>query len=171
MKIEGTFVDHYALQVIANILENDIIIIPSKAESAHILNKYSVVKANVLTNMTPIYMLWYEETVHGVGHYQSIQPVSDNIVSRHYTWSLKNQDSRIVNREQSEIRARLPSFALSVNSEIPEIPVINSSTNESNVSVVKTCHICEKKYTKASKKKICSCKKFCHVKCFGNCNV
>ena len=70
--IEGTFGDHYSLQVIANLLEKDIIIIPAKAEFAHILNKYCVFKAHVLSNITTVYMLWYEETVYGgarVGHY------------------------------------------------------------------------------------------------------
>ena len=113
MKLEGTFGDHYSLQVIANLLERDIIIIPSKAESAHILNKYCIVKANVLSNITPVYMLWYEETVHGVGHYQSIEPIQVNVVTRHYNWSLKNKDSRI---DQSEVRARLPSNARTVES-------------------------------------------------------
>ena len=50
MELEGTFGDHYALQVIANLLERDIIIIPTKPESAHILKKYCIIKANKIEN-------------------------------------------------------------------------------------------------------------------------
>ena len=33
MELDGTFCDQYALQVIANVMERDILIIPSNAES------------------------------------------------------------------------------------------------------------------------------------------
>ena len=133
-----------------------------------IRDRYCIVKAHVLSNTTPVYMLWYEETVFGVGHYQSIEPIQENVVTRHYNWSIKNQDSRL---DQSELRSRLPSNARSVNSisSITE-PDIHSSSNNLNVSISKICHICDKKYTKVSKRKLCACKRLCHLKCLGKCS-
>ena len=113
-------------------------------------------------HITPVYMLWYEETVYGVGHYQSFKPIQENVVTQHYNWSLKNQDSRI---DQSEVRARLPSNARTVDTvSIITDPDIHSSSNDLNNSILKICHVCDKKYTKVSKKKLCACKRFCHVK-------
>ena len=170
MELEGTFGDHYALQVIANLLERDIIIIPTKPESAHILKKYCIIKANKIENATPIYMLWYEETVYGVGHYQSIRPSCENVVVRHYNWSLNNQDSRFQTHASSAILAWSESTSKSIPSVSDTIvvePQLCSSTL--NTSAARTCHVCGLKYTKSMKKKLCTCKKFCHVKCYGKC--
>ena len=71
----GVFGDSYSLQVAANYLRRNIIIIPSKIEYAH--NPYgyiSIESFNVDNSLEPIYLFYYEEHVYGTGHYyQSIR--------------------------------------------------------------------------------------------------
>ena len=75
----GVFGDSYSLQVAANYLRRNIIIIPSKIEYAH--NPYgyiSIESFNVDNSLEPIYLFYYEEHVYGTGHYQSIREGINN---------------------------------------------------------------------------------------------
>ena len=74
MMKEGEFGDHYAMQVAANLLQRDIIIIPTRPESAHYINKHCIICGHTVTNPEPSYVLWFEEFIYGCGHYQSIEP-------------------------------------------------------------------------------------------------
>ena len=63
---EGVFGDAYSLQIAANILERDIIIIPTQKESAHNPIGYILIESSSCIH-DPIYMLYFEETVFGAG--------------------------------------------------------------------------------------------------------
>ena len=98
MNVSGTFGDHYALQVAANLLQRDIVIIPTQSDSAHYIKKYCLIRANtVLDSLPPVYLLWFEETVYGCGHYQSIEPAytENNQIIMHYQWLRRSERSRI----------------------------------------------------------------------------
>ena len=63
---EGVFGDAYSLQIAANILERDIVIIPTQKESAHNPMGYILIESASSVH-DPIYMLYFEETVFGAG--------------------------------------------------------------------------------------------------------
>ena len=69
----GVFGDHYSLQVAANLLGRDIIIIPTRMESSHNPYGYILIDSFELKDVNPVYMLYYEESIYGAGHYQSIR--------------------------------------------------------------------------------------------------
>ena len=177
MNMNGTFADHYAIQVVANLLCRDIIIIPTKPDSAHFLKKYCLIKAAELKNQEPIYVLWFEEYIYGTGHYQSIEPITkeQNNVLDHYTWLLKNV-------ETSRIASFADSTVLGCGAEINRIasvsdfshPLFNSSEQIEEVSVnsqskyvKKGCHVCQKPMRK---RKLCKkCQLFGHFLCIDKC--
>lgn len=63
MELDGTFGDQYALQVIANVMERDILIIPSKAESVQnvVQQKQKQQRQHYLH---PILMLWLNLAIY-----------------------------------------------------------------------------------------------------------
>ena len=69
--------DSYALQVAANLMGRDILILPSKGKkSANNPYGYFLMESFTLSNLDPVCMLYYEEQVYGIGHYQSIRSVN-----------------------------------------------------------------------------------------------
>ena len=99
MNVSGNFGDYYVLQVAANLLQRDIVIIPTQSDSTHYIKKYCLIRANVvLDTLPPIYLLWFEETVYGCGHYQSIEPacMENNQILMHYQWLRRSERSRIL---------------------------------------------------------------------------
>ena len=177
MNIQGTFADHYAIQVVANLLFRDIITIPTKPKSAHYLRKYCLIKAAELRNQEPIFVLWFEEYEYGVGHYQSVQPNSKkNSILEHYSWLLKNvETSRIMSiAAESTVCENATSRVMSA-SEFSQ-PLMNSSENEdvffkSKSKIVKKgCHVCKRMFMKNNVKKLCKkCNLYCHSFCINNC--
>ena len=180
MNLNGTFADHYAIQVAANLLFRDIVIIPTCKESAHIMQKYCLIKAAELRYKSPIYVLWFEEHVYGVGHYQSIKPSSENNdIINHYDWLLKNiEKSRVLSVSNSTILGCRNSEPQHIESlvELNE-PVFNSSENSEIVVFVndsktdrKGCHVCKKIFMKNKIRKFSrKCKQYCHSFCVGKC--
>ena len=86
------------MQVAANLLQRDIIIIPTRPESAPYINKYCIIRGHIVTNPEPITVLWFEEFIYGCGHYQSIEPdisIQQNQILTHYRWLCRNERSRI----------------------------------------------------------------------------
>ena len=77
-------------------------------------------------------------------------------------------------RFQTHVSSAILAWSESTSKSIPSVsdtivvePQLCSSTL--NTSAARTCHVCGLKYTKSMKKKVCTCKKFCHVKCYGKC--
>ena len=186
--IDGVFGDAYSLQIAANILQRDIIIIPTKRESAHNPLGYILIESSMALN-EPIYMLYFEETVYGVGHYQSIKPVGENQILKHYRWVKNKQVSRTVSvssiGEPIICSSRLSKRAAE-DSEDQENPGkrrrLSSSTGDYDTSdalesiigstsrkAATGCHICKCIFKKKMSKKRCHCGLYCHKKCFGNC--
>ena len=65
---------------------------------------YCIIKSDTLNNNTPIYLLWFEVSQFGVGHYQSIEvkESSKSQVSNHYNWTKsikKNVHTNIQTRQ------------------------------------------------------------------------
>ena len=78
MMIPGTHGDSYALQVAANLMGRDILIVPSKGKkSANNPYGYLLIDSYTSSNLDPLCMLYFEEHVYGIGHYQSIRSVNN----------------------------------------------------------------------------------------------
>ena len=75
MMLPGTHGDSFSLQVASNLLGRDIIIIPSRKESAHNPFGYILIES-CISNCNPMYMMYFEEYVYGTRHYQSIRRVN-----------------------------------------------------------------------------------------------
>ena len=80
--------DSYSLQIAANLLQRDIIVIPTRTESAHNPQGYMLIETNICLN-EPIYMLYYEEWLYAAGHYQSIRKVIIYVKVCHFFWGGK----------------------------------------------------------------------------------
>ena len=74
MMLPGNHGDSYALQVAANLLGRDIIIVPSNKMSAHNPYGYILVESCIV-NANPLFLFYYEEHIYDAGHYQSIMPI------------------------------------------------------------------------------------------------
>ena len=59
-------------------------------ESAHNQMGYILIESASCVH-DPMYMLYFEETIFGAGHYQSIQPSDNNQILKHYRWT-KNKN-------------------------------------------------------------------------------
>ena len=93
---DGVFGDAYSLQIAANILQRDIIIIPTEKDSAHNPMGYILIESSNCLN-EPMYMQYFEETIYGAGHYQSIKPESNcNQILKHYNWKRNKSLSRTI---------------------------------------------------------------------------
>ena len=159
MSKPGVFGDEYCMQIFANLVQRDIIYIPVHQSSAHIMKNYCVVKCAQSSSLPPMALLWFEETKFGYGHYQSIEPLEDSLVLKHYKKS----------RNPSCNSVLLSTNTASVSSEIPGnppmhstpvIPEISTGPLESSVFETdsqcsismkaskhdNTCHICEKSF-------------------------
>ena len=74
MKAEGEFGDEIFLQLAANILNRDIIIIPVFRDEAHIQALgFTVIKSATSNNHEPLFLLSYTESRFTSPHYQSIR--------------------------------------------------------------------------------------------------
>ena len=82
MTVPRTYGDSYVLLVEANLMgfdDRDILIIPTKGvKSANNPYGYLLIDSFV-SNCDPIFMLYFEEHVYGIGHYQSIRSVTYNL--------------------------------------------------------------------------------------------
>ena len=92
MILPGNFWDFYALQVASNLLGRDIIIVPSNKISAHNPYGYILVESCIV-NANPLFLFYHEEHICGAGHYQSIMPVGQCPILKHYMWTKKNEKS------------------------------------------------------------------------------
>ena len=85
MKKDGTYGDQICLQILANLLERDIVYIPVHERSATIIGQYCLIISDTKeTGNIPISLLWFEESEFGIGHYQSIVPNSISSILEHY---------------------------------------------------------------------------------------
>ena len=88
-----TYGDSYALQVAANLLGRDVIIIPSNKMSVHNPYGYILVQSCII-NANPIFLFYKEEHIFGeAAHYQSIMPVGQCQILKHYMWTKKTEKS------------------------------------------------------------------------------
>ena len=134
-------------------------------------------------------MLYFEETVYGVGHYQSIKPIGENQILKHYRWVKNKQVSRTVSVSSSIGEPLICSSRLSKRTaEFEETGKpqkrhrLSSSTGDYDTSDARAiiigsnsrkaatgCHICKGIFKKKMSKKRCACGLYCHKKCFGTC--
>ena len=77
MEVNGCFVDHIGIQICANFLGRNILIIPTKTQSLFGGGLYNIVRPVKLLDTAPIILLYFEETVYRAGHFQSLS-VNDN---------------------------------------------------------------------------------------------
>ena len=156
---EGVFGDIYSLQISANILQRDIIIIPTQQKSAHNPLGYILIESSVCVD-DPIFLLYFEEAVYGTGHYQSIKPINNDIqVLKHYRWTkIRNRTSSIGEPLQSSSR-------LSFDAGNSDAVLSTASSAYRKVA----CHVCNTTFRKNVLKKKCTCGSYCHKKCVGKC--
>ena len=118
-------------------------------------------------------MLYFEETVYGVGHYQSIKPVGENQILKHYRWFKTKLVSRTVSVSSSVGEPLICSSRLSKRTaefDETENPQkrrrLSSSTGDYDTSdalasiigstsrkVATGCHICKGIFKKKMSKK------------------
>ena len=166
MMIPGTFGDAYSLQIAANILARDIILLPTKPESAHNTHGYILIESCTY-NSNPVFMLYFEEYVYGAGHYQSVVPLDGNQIVKHYTWSKTvNKSVRSFSSSSSLFSSTKNNESLSSKRKADEY---NDSSNKKRKIIAQGCHVCGKSFTHVKKKR-CHCNKYCHKKCIGKCN-
>ena len=78
MKIETEFGDHIFLQLAANVLNRDIVIIPIFRDQAHIQAAgFSVISSSTKNNHSPLFLLQFSDVRFSSPHYQSIRPNGD----------------------------------------------------------------------------------------------
>ena len=165
MMIPGTFGDAYSLQIAANILARDIIIVPTKP--AHNTHGYILIESYTY-NSNPVFMLYFEEYIYAAGHYQSVVPLDGNKILKHYTWSKSvNKSVRSFSSSSSLFSSTKNNEPLTTKRKADD--EFNESSNKKRKVIAQGCHVCGKSFTHVKKKR-CHCNKYCHKKCFGNCN-
>ena len=100
MRKDKTWCDDVFLQLVANIFNKNIILIPLSSSSAHHAGMYLDIRSAHGGQGDPFFMLYFEEW-RMAGHYQSLEPdpsVTNNRVIAHFTWRLKS----LANSFQSE---------------------------------------------------------------------
>ena len=88
MKKDKVWCDEVFIQMAANILNKNFIIIPLNPASAHHGGMYSLIRSVSGGSGDPLYFLYFEEW-RTCGHYQSIEPdreCQNNKVLGHYNW-------------------------------------------------------------------------------------
>ena len=92
MTKDKTWCDDVFLQIAANILNRNVILIPLSPSSAHHAGMYQEIRSFNGGEGDPFYMLYFEEW-RTAGHYQSLEPDTNagyNLVIAHYNWRLKS---------------------------------------------------------------------------------
>ena len=83
MNKPGVHGDEVSLQIFANYSGHDIVYIPMHQESAHHHGKFSIIRTDSpLPSAHPLFLLYFEESRFGTGHYQSVIPVANSITLR-----------------------------------------------------------------------------------------
>ena len=167
----GVFGDHYSLQIAANLLGRDILIIPTVLiSSANNPDGYILVEPSNCIGNNPIFLLYLEENVYGCGHYQSIMP--DNLQSR----VIQHYNFKKIARTRTLSSLGEPAFSSSKIVESgtePETTVFGTSQesqSQSSRSKARVgCHVCGQLIKHGTKRKRCKCGQYCHNKCLGLC--
>ena len=162
MMVPQTYGDSYVLQVAANLLGRDIIIIPSNKKSAH--NPYGYILIESCTvNANPLFLFYFEEHIFGLAaHYQSIMPVGECPILKHYMWAKTTEKSIRLSSSSSIFSSTRIDNKKRKNCE-------ESNTLSKKRKIAHGCHICTLSFSKGVKKK-CSCGKYCHKSCVGKCS-
>ena len=75
MMSDGEFIDQVFLQLVALIFERDIVVIPVFSSSAYIKGLMNIIyyQEGMLSEKSPIFLMFYEESKFSSGHYQAIE--------------------------------------------------------------------------------------------------
>ena len=161
------------------------ITLPTEKDSAHNPMGYILIESSNCLN-EPMYMLYFEETIYGAGHYQSIKPESNcNQILKHYNWKRNKSLSRTISVGEpitsssriSEKRKREEDYGCEdsskrsrlVSSDYNTSDALESIMGNSSRKVATGCHICKSFFRKNMTRKKCPCGLYCHKKCFGKC--
>ena len=146
MKTDHYWCDDVFLQIVSNIFNKNIILIPLSPSSAHHAGMYLDLRAVGGGSGEPFFMLYFEEW-RTAGHYQSLEPdpnVRYNLVIAHFNWrtnnlttsrSSANESSTAVSTSASSPAHPGPAPASAVPTSAPSAPTSSPTASTDSTSV------------------------------------